>query len=76
MASDASPASLQNGILVCWWSFVVALTPDEVPGSCNSGEASEHNGSVVHGLGGDREEGGHTEERDGESGPYCEDVSL
>lgn len=64
---------LKNSVLVRWGSLVVLLAPDEIPDGGDDDDGGKHNGSVVHGCGGDFAESGHAEERSGKGGPGCRD---
>ena len=54
---------------MCGRTLVVLLAPDKVPDSRDEEEGEEHDGSVVHEFGGDRDVRRHTEKRDGETRP-------
>lgn len=56
-------------ILVGRRTSVVLVSPSPVPDSGNQAREDEDDGSVVDGLGGDGESGGHAEERHGEERP-------
>jgi hypothetical protein len=55
-------AGLKSLVLVGRRTSIVLVAPGPVPDTGNQASKHEHNGGVVHGLGGDGDDGGHAEE--------------